>query len=382
MKALVAIDSFKGCISSFEANASTEKALLEYGFPESVLSLFPVSDGGEGFCKVLSHYLPNAVEIPVAVHAPAGNIIMATYLWDDCTVYVESASSCGYNLVDDAFRNPLLTSSLGLGEMIKDAIRKGATRIIVGLGGTAVCDGGIGLLQGLGVSVFTDNGILKPGVPAMLKHITGIDLSPLKSIHCQFEAWTDTNATFSGSNGAVRIFGRQKGISAEWADDAERWMESLLPMLGLDNEMYAAGAAGGIGGTLLGPLDADLKSGAEMILEFSGMIDSFKAAGDEKVLVITGEGRYDTQTLTGKLPYIVANAAKHNCGHAEVVCIAGKVETDCCGPFDDVIQVTPDRMPFEESMKPDVASQNIQSSLKRFLLLNENGQPFSRPFPK
>ena len=365
MKAFVAIDSFKGCISSFEAGGAARDALLECGLTDSDIRLFPVSDGGEGFCSVVSCYLKNASSRSVWVHGPSGDMIEASYLLsEEKTAYLESASACGYTLVPDSMRTPRRTSSFGLGEMMADALAQGAGRIVVGLGGSATCDGGVGMLQALGCRFFSGGELLPDGAPAMFMPLTRMDKSGLKTAGCSFEGWADTLAAFTGESGAVKMYGRQKGLLTEEMDEAERWMASLAQLYGLDEGSEAAGAAGGLGGALKAVLGAGMYSGAEMICSLSGLAGEILACGGEKPLLITGEGRYDSQTLTGKLPFVVAQ----NAPGARKICLAGQVAADLYGPFDQVLQITPEGMPLDTAMRKDVAVRNLMNSIKSILI--------------
>lgn len=365
MKAFAAIDSFKGSLSTFEANAAAGRALCGCGFSEEDIALFPVSDGGEGFCDVLTCYLPEAEKIRLQVHSPAGRLVEAFYLLRSGTAFIESASACGYTLVNDDERSPFNTSSFGLGEIIRDALGRGARRIVIGMGGTATCDGGVGMLQALGVKFFTDNGLLADGAPAMLQDIAGLDASSLSPADCCFEAWSDTSATFCGDSGAVRVFGAQKGITAHYADAADAWMNRLSGLYGLDVSVAGAGAAGGIGGALVSMLGAEVRSGASSVLELSEFKERLVESGSG-TLVLTGEGKYDSQTLTGKLPAIVAGLAKDS--GAKVVCVAGKVACYDKGPFDAVVQVTPEDMPLEVALRKPVAERLVEQAVKSVLL--------------
>lgn len=371
MKAFVAIDSFKGCLSTFEANGAARIGLLECGLSPDDISLFPVSDGGEGFCDVVSNYLEDFERIEVVVRGPAGNLVKAGYVISGGTAFIESASACGYTQVRPSDRSPLKTSSFGLGQVLSDALRRGARRIIVGMGGTATCDGGVGLLQALGVRFFSGESLLADGAPAMLVPIDRMDAGALSGNDFIIEAWSDTRASFCGEAGAVKVFGAQKGVTPEMSDDADAWMMSLASLYGLDGRTVAGtGAAGGIGGALYSLLGAELCSGAEKILELSGLAEKLTSCTSDDVLVLTGEGKLDHQTFTGKLPAVVASVAA--CARTaacdmKIICLAGKVDCDELGPFDAAIQTTPDNIPLEVALRPDVASDNIVSAVCKWL---------------
>lgn len=376
MKVFAAIDSFKGSLSTFEANDAVARALRECGISRNDIALFPVSDGGEGFCEVLSCYLPEAEKVRLKVHSPCGRPVEAMYLLDKGSAFIESASACGYTLVPDAERSPLKTSSFGLGEIIKDALGRGVRKVVVGMGGTATCDGGVGMMQALGVKFFTSGGFLADGAPAMLQDIVRLDSSSLSAAGCRFEAWSDTRVAFCGNGGAVRVFGAQKGITSDLVDAADVWMQSVAGLYGLDVSTEGSGAAGGIGGALVSLLGAEVRSGASSVLEVAGFKEKLTLSGLGTV-VITGEGRFDAQTLTGKLPAVVAGIAK-DCG-AKVVCVAGKVACADKGPFDVVVQITPDVMPLEEALRKDVAVSNIINSIKSIFNYEEAVLHFHLP---
>lgn len=381
MKAFVAIDSFKGCLSTFQANDAAALGLRQCGLTPEDISLFPVSDGGEGFCDVVSCYLEGYVRVRKSVHGPAGDFVDASYLICGQTAYIESASACGYTLVKQEDRSPLKTSSFGLGELIADALAQGATKIVIGMGGTSTCDGGAGMLQALGVRFCSDAGLLADGAPAMLVPLTGMDTGALDLRNCSFEAWSDTRALFWGESGAVKVFGAQKGVTPEMSDDADAWMKSLAALYG-PCDVEGSGAAGGIGGALHAVLGAEIVSGAESILKLAHLKERLMECTDEPAIVLTGEGRLDAQTLTGKLPAIVAelaDEARESVYDLKVVCLAGRAEWPGTGhpdasvkPFDAVAQITPDGTTLEEALKTDVAAGNLSFTVKEIFSYEDN----------
>ena len=368
-KAIVAIDSFKGCLSTFEAEICTKQALVSGGADPDDVIIFPVSDGGDGFCKVIQTYV-DGQEVSVRIHAPLGDTVKSHYYLSDSGIaYIESAAACGYTMVPDNGRTPLRTSSFGLGEMIRDALEKGATGIIVGLGGTATCDAGVGMLQALGVKFILDDGMeLREGDPAMMKAIAAIDARALAGMKCPVEAWSDTGAGFWGPRGAVAMYGKQKGVTEEMMPSAEEWMLRMSMMYGKFMKGFfhrglrrveGAGAAGGIGGALHAMLGARVLYGAEQMIYLSGMVDAMRAGAD---MVITGEGRYDVQTLTGKMPACIAMAAR-KAGVPTVACLCGSAGTEDRGPFDMVIPITPKGQSLSEAMKPEKAMENLRKAI-------------------
>jgi len=375
MKAVVAIDSFKGCLASVEAGEAARAGLLEAGLRPEDIRVFPVSDGGEGFCAAVAAALPQSREVRARACDPLGNPIEVSFLLADCggirTAFLESASVCGYGQVPAERRNPLNTTSFGLGLLLREAVASGAECIAVGLGGTATCDGGAGMLQALGMRFLDASGVAYPaGVPLLLKDISALDTADFQTLCVAVEGWSDTDAVFAGPCGAVRIFGAQKGLPAELADAADAWMGRLADMyaaLGAGIPGFAAlsgsGAAGGIGGALAALLGAPLRSGAEALLRLAGL-DAALAQAD---LVLTGEGRFDAQTATGKLPARVLAAAQSAPGRPRVICLAGSVDASAVSGsgFDAVIPVTPPEMPLAEALRPETAAALLREAVRR-----------------
>ena len=363
--AIVAVDSFKGCMSSPEAGQAVKDALVYAGMKEENIHVFPVTDGGEGFCKVISASVKGH-KIKLNVHAPLGNVIPSGYfISDDGVAYIESAAASGYGMVSGHDRNPLKTSSYGLGEMIRDAAERHIRGIVVGMGGTATCDGGVGMLQALGVKfLLADGQALGDGEPAMMKEIVRMDSGVLEGFRIPIEAWSDTSAVFHGENGAVEMYGKQKGITDEMKPDAEKWMSRMAGIYGKAScRDGGAGAAGGIGGALHAVMGASVLSGARQIISLARMEDLLRSGMD---MVITGEGRYDRQTLTGKIPACIGEAAR-KAGVGKIVCLCGSMEIEDRGPFDIIVPITPAGQPLSEALKPSVAVGNIKDAVTHML---------------
>ncbi|MBQ7222935.1 MAG: glycerate kinase, partial [Bacteroidales bacterium] len=258
--------------------------------------------------------------------------------------------------------DPLNLSTYGLGEVLSDALSRGARKIVVGLGGSATCDGGVGMLQGLGARFHTKNRMLSDREPALMNKIVTADLSPLERIECEISMWVDTDAFFFGENGAVKIFGRQKGIKPDYMDAADDWMKNLWSLYGCgESFVKGTGAAGGLGGALSLLPHSEIVSGARSILSVSRFKELADNPSSSPDFIITGEGKFDSQSLTGKLPYEVALAG----GDAKVICLAGKIEVQDNPHFERIIQITPDDMPLARALKKDVAADNIKLALRK-----------------
>lgn len=389
MKAALAFDSFKGCLSSREAALAARSGLMDAGMAGDDILCYTMSDGGEGFCEAVSSYLDGSM-VQALVHSPLGDEVTAEYfLTADGTAYIESASACGYTLVPKDRRNPFATSSYGLGELIQDAAAKGASKIVVGLGGTSTCDAGVGMLQALGVKFFVENsddGILPDGTPALLSEIIGIDARSLCGWSIPMEAWVDTEAGFCGNDGAVRMFGRQKGLSDELIPSADNWMFRMDLMYrkfvrGLFRKRLwnrsGCGAAGGIGGALYAMLKAQIKSGAEEVIAMSGLRDRLLDFADPIDLVLTGEGNFDIQTMSGKLPFIVADAVaeigsaklfnRKARTHTRLVCLCGRTEILQAEGFEDIRGITPAGTSEADALDPVQAAARLRKAAAELL---------------
>ena len=350
MKVIIAIDSFKGCLSSAEAASAIAEGLAGHE-----CTALPVSDGGEGFAEILTDALGGRM-VQASVHDPLGRAIMASYGICGDTAIIESASASGLTLMRPDELDPLRASSRGTGELIADAIRRGARTLFVGLGGTGTNDGGAGMLEALGEVR---------------------DLLPL----CSFTALSDVSATFCGPEGATAVYGPQKGVMPEQIGLLDARLMALAeqyrPVMGRDVlTRKGSGAAGGMAGALWAVLGAELKSGADAVLDIQHFENHLSGAG----LVITGEGRIDAQTIQGKLPVVVARRAKSFSPSLRVVGLAGQVNlqglaesTKASGcvpdhawpsgnvsiPFDDIIQINPPGTPIQTALDPAFARSRL-----------------------
>ena len=326
-----------------------------------------LSDGGEGFCKVISYYQKGRWQTLQAA-GPLGDEITASYFIANQTAYIESASVAGYTLVDREKLNPAKMTSYGLGELIADAASRGVQKIVVGLGGTCTVDAGVGMLQALGAKfILRGGGILPDKSPALFSRITRMDVSAMKKISADIEVWSDTQAEMYGKVGAAWIYGRQKGLTDEDIPHADAWMRRMACLYsGRIWHKQGFGAAGGIGAALATVLKAKMLWGAEEIIGLSLLRN--KIFSDLPALLITGEGKFDNQTLTGKLPAWVAEAGLEcrklsGSDLPKIVCLAGKVESVKTNKFDRIIQITPDGMPLKEALRSDIAADNLKEAI-------------------
>lgn len=329
MNIVIAPDSFKECLTATEVAKNITKGILNV-YPNAKINEIPISDGGEGLLESLVIPFGGKI-IPVKVKDPLSCDIYSEYsiLKDGKTAVIEMAKASGLELLEDREKNPLITTTFGTGQLIKDALDKGCRKLIIGLGGSATNDGGSGMVKALGVKFFNAlNEELKPG-GGNLGSLNNIDLSGIdKRIKdCEIVVACDVTNPLTGPNGASYVYGAQKGGSQETLDvldqNLKNYAKVIKAAINKDIESIAgAGAAGGTGAGLLAFLNAKLVNGIELILETLQLEEHIKKAD----LIITGEGKIDSQTLNGKTIAGIARMAKKH--HVPVIVITGKIGED------------------------------------------------------
>ncbi|MCY9672317.1 glycerate kinase [Bacillus pumilus] len=329
MKIVIAPDSFKESLSAYETACAIERGFHAI-LPDAEYIKLPMADGGEGTVQSLvdatGGYIINHV-----VTGPLGDPVDAFFgmLGDGETAVIEMAAASGLHLVPQEKRNPLLTTSRGTGELMLAALDQGAKHVIIGLGGSATNDGGVGMMQGLGAAFLDQAGQeLSPGGGA-LHQLASIDLTGLdpRLQSVRLEAACDVDNPLTGERGASAVFGPQKGADEEMVQVLDKNLAHFAQIAEKQfnvsfEDAEGAGAAGGLGASLLGFLHADLQRGIDIVLKAVQFNDVIKEAD----LVVTGEGRIDQQTIYGKTPIGVAKAAKQY--HLPVIGIAGSLSKD------------------------------------------------------
>ena len=371
-KIIVASDSFKGSLTSLEVADSVEKA-VHAAYPECEVVKVNVADGGEGTMDALRQTL-GGTRVNLLVYDPLGRPIEAYYviLDDGMTAVLEMSVASGLPLLSPEERNPSKTSTYGTGELICDALSKGCTKFLVGIGGSATNDAGMGMLSALGYRFLNADGTeLKP-IGGSLGLVEDI-LMQERNTHLNNAAFIvacDVKAPLFGPEGAAYVFAPQKGADPQMVQSLDAGLRHFAEVssrkTGSDfSQMHGAGAAGGLGYAFKEFLNASLERGVEMVLDAIGF-DEIIAGAD---LVITGEGRVDSQTLTGKTPFGVAQRAIRQ--GIPVVAIGGSVAIDAEqareAGFKDALQVTPADMPLSEAMKQDVASENVYRTILKLM---------------
>ena len=356
-KVVVASDSFKGCLSSAQVADAVEKGIHEV-YPECEVVKLGVADGGEGTLDVFRKTYGGA-EITMTADGPLGDQVEATYLIlrEGKTAVIEMASVCGLTLVPEDRRDPIKSTTYGLGQLIMDAIGRGCRKVIVTLGGSATVDAGLGMLSALGFRFY--NG-------AELELLVDYDDSqvPQEVRDTEFVAVCDVRAPLCGPDGAALRYGPQKGMDRYTAEAVECGMRNFADIVkdktGISlYEMPAAGAAGGVGGAMIAFLGAEIRQGSDAVLDAVCFEEHIKGAD----LIITGEGRIDCQTMDGKLPYAVACRADG----VPVVAVCGCSEVTSLPCFASILPVTPSGMPLNHALNPMTASKNITAATVNFL---------------
>jgi len=322
MKIVIAPDKFKGSLPATEVAAAIA-AGLRAELPGAELATIPVADGGDG--TVDAAVAAGLERVPVTVDGPTGEPVRASYARHGEVAVVELADACGLSRLPGGRLEPLTASSFGAGQALAAALEAGARRIIFGVGGSASTDGGAGLLQALGARVLDVRGEQLARGGGALRDVAALDLAGL---HPALRAAsvvlaTDVANPLTGPDGAAEVYGPQKGASPEQvvklADGLRRWAAVVAEATGTDwSRAPGAGAAGGVGFAALAVLGAEPHPGIGLVLDLAG----FGAALDGAALVITGEGSLDTQTLAGKAPMGVAQAAARR--GIPVVAVAGR----------------------------------------------------------
>lgn len=314
MKIVIAPDSFKESMTAMEVCNQIEKGFRKV-FPEAIYFKIPIADGGEGTVQSIIDATDGKL-VKKAVSGPLGSLVDSFYTitGDGKTAVIEMAAASGLHHIPREQRNPLLASTRGTGELILDALDHGIEKIVLGLGGSATNDGGTGMATALGIKFFAENGkeLLMQG--DTLQKIRRIDVSSIdpRLKHIKVEAACDVTNPLVGRYGASAVFGPQKGAIPEMVTLLEKGLNRLGDVIKesmtIDvKDIPGTGAAGGLGAGVIAFLNGRLKAGIETILD----IVDFDSTLDEADLVLTGEGRIDSQTIHGKAPIVLRNVRKN-----------------------------------------------------------------------
>lgn len=375
MKIVIASDSFKGSLTSAEVADAAELG-IRTAVKDTPLDIVkvPVADGGEGTAAALAAAVGGRMVTATAAD-PLGRPVQAAYALIPApsgaqVAVIDMAAASGLPLLTKEERNPLKTSTFGTGELILDALDSGCREFIIGLGGSATNDGGMGMLAALGIRFFDASGRELSGCGCSLEAVSRIDLGELvPSVkEARFTVACDVDTPFCGPQGAAAVFAPQKGACKQDVEKLERGMQNFAAVIkntfGTDiSGMPGAGAAGGLGGAFCAFLGATLRKGTDIVLDSIGF-DSLLEGAD---YVVTGEGRADFQTPKGKTAAGVL--ARANAAGVPAILIAGKIEhckeLDGMG-FRALLQTAPDDMPIATALDKAVAKQNIIGALSAY----------------
>ena len=377
MKVVIAIDSFKGSLSSIEAAESIKKGIQKV-YEDAQIKISPLADGGEGTTYALTKGM-NGEFRKVKVSGPLENVkVVATYgiIKDTKTAIIEMSQAAGITLVPPEKRNPLRTTTYGVGEIIKDAIKQGCRHFIVGIGGSATNDGGIGMLQALGYDFFDESGnkISQGASACELEHLVKIDDSNvIKELkECDFKIACDVTNPLCGKNGCSEVFGPQKGATDGMVKKMDNWLKNYSILAKkikpkADANYPGTGAAGGLGFAFLTFTKASLESGIDIVLKETKLEELVKDAD----IVVTGEGRLDKQTVMGKAPIGVAQIAKKY--NKKVIAFAGVVTKEARilnkNGIDAFFPILREVITEEEAMSKEVSSANLEETVREVFAL-------------
>lgn len=374
MKVVVAIDSLKGSLSSLEAGNAIKQGIKRV-YQDAKIIVKPLADGGEGTVEALVSGMNGKIETVVAT-GPLGDKIESSYgiIPEKRLAIMEMASIAGITLLSLKQRNPLYTTTYGLGEMIKDAISKGCNNFIIGIGGSATNDGGIGMLQALGFDLLDKDGNQVPLGARGLKDLVKIDdknvLPELKK--CQFKIACDVTNVLCGENGCSVVFGPQKGATSQMIKDMDQWLYNFTNLAKKkyphsDALVPGTGAAGGLGFAFLTFVKATLESGIDIILETIDLKSDLKDVD----VVVTGEGCLDRQSAMGKAPVGVAKMAKLY--NKPVIAFAGSVtkEAKLCNQegIDAYFPIIRNITTLQEAMAKENAKNNLTDTVEQVFRL-------------
>lgn len=378
MNVVIAIDSFKGSLSSFKAGTAVKEAVIKADNNADVV-IKPLADGGEGTTEVFESFY-NAESVEFSVNGPLLTPVKAKYcIINNETAVIEMAEASGLTLISQSERNPLKTTTYGVGEMIKDAINRGIRKFIIGIGGSATNDGGCGMLTALGFEFLDiNNNPISLGAEGLekLHKIRTENVIPELN-ECIFNVACDVANPLCGVNGCSAVFGPQKGATCEMIQDMDNWLftfaqktKEILPCS--DMNLPGSGAAGGLGFAFASYLNATLRPGTDIILEETGIENDIKNAD----IVVTGEGRLDSQTVMGKAPAGVAKLAKKY--GKKVIAFAGCVSEDAeiCNNYgiDAYFPILRKITSLDDAMNKDIAYKNLYDTAYQVFRLIKTGE--------
>jgi len=372
MKIVLAMDSFKGCASSKELSLWMAKAIIAV-YPEAHIHACEISDGGEGIAEALVANTQGEM-ITCKVHDPLMNPMSATYglLGDHKTCVIEMAQAAGLPLVPQAKRNPLLTTTYGVGELVKDAINRGIRSFIIGIGGSATNDAALGMLQALGFRFLDTSGNALGYGGIILEQIAHVDTTQVlpELRHCTFKVACDVDNVMCGPNGCAHVYGPQKGADETMIARLDAGMQSFAKVIESFchhdvAQLAGSGAAGGMGGGLMAFLGATLHSGIDLVLDQL----AFDHLIEDATIVMTGEGRIDQQSLMGKV--ICGIAKRTQKADVPLIALAGGIADELRDHpgVDALFSISQYPLALEEAMQKERTQRWVERSTQEIFRL-------------
>lgn len=366
MKVVVAIDSFKGSLSSLEAARAIEKGIRKAS--DATVTICPIADGGEGTVEALTPGMNGTLKSSV-VTGPLGEKVTArrgVIAGEGTkTAVIEMAEAAGIGLLKEGELNPLMATTYGVGELIKEAIDEGCRRFIIGIGGSATNDGGVGMLEALGYSFLDDNGNPIARGAIGLKDLRTISyenaLPELKE--CTFRIACDVKNPLCGDDGCSVVYGPQKGATINMIADMDKWLGNYACIAGGDKDYPGTGAAGGMGYAFRTFLNASLEPGIDIVIEETGLEGKIKNAD----VVVTGEGKLDSQTIMGKVPVGVARLAKKYGKNVIAFCGCASDDAGICNEhgIDAYFTILNKVGTLEEALDKENAARNLEMTAEQ-----------------
>lgn len=378
MKVIVGMDSFKGSLSSVNANQSVKNGIKRV-YPDAAVKSFAMADGGEGTVETLVDGMRGSL-VETNVTGPLGTEIQSSYglVRDEQLAIIEIAAACGLTLLSKEELNPEVTTTYGVGELINHGFNEGARKFIIGLGGSATNDGGVGMLQAMGYEFLdTDGREIEFGGEYLAQiHSINKTAESEKFKDCEFRVACDVSNVLYGDKGAAYVFGPQKGADSEMLKVLDASLKHYADLtskeMNIDiTNIAGGGAAGGLGAAFHGYLNGQLESGIELIIDVLGVEEELKTAD----LVITGEGQLDAQTSMGKVSAGMANLAKKY--NIPVIAVGGSLTEDAYElnqyGIDAVFSIQSSPVSIEKAMEEERTQKNIEKTVEQVMrVLNIN----------
>ncbi|MGL4780563.1 MAG: glycerate kinase [Bacteroidales bacterium] len=371
MKIVIAIDSFKGSVSSIEAAMSVVSGIHDI-FPDAQIISIPLADGGEGTIDALINSTSGQIYY-TQVHDPLNRIISARFgiLGDNNTAVIEMAESSGLTLLKPEEYNPLLTTSYGTGELIRAALDKGCRNFLIGIGGSATNDAGTGMLQALGFRFYDADRKLLNGCGAILSKICFIDekQADIRLKHCSFSIACDVTNPLYGATGAAYIFAKQKGADDNMIIDLDSGLKHFAQITLKHKRVdlmtiKGSGAAGGLGGAFYAYLNAKMYRGIDLLFDML----NFDQIISDADLIITGEGKMDSQTLFGKAPYgVLQKADLQNIPVIGICGIAADTEELNKAGFKAIFSIIPGVTDTKNALNKEYTKINIRNTVRQIM---------------